>query len=68
MILETIQPNELGKMMREHISCIRRMEAVRLDLDWTAEFSPEQILSCCDKLPLYLKDVEDIPALSLIHI
>lgn len=62
MILETIQPNELGKMMREHISCIRRMEAVRLDLDWTAEFSPEQILSCCDKLPLYLKDVEDIPA------
>ena len=62
MILETIQPNELGKMMREHISCIRRMEAVRLDLDWTAEFSPEQILSCCDKLPLYLKDVEDILA------
>ena len=50
MILTAIQTNELGQMMREHITCILRMEAVRLDLDWAAEFSPKQILSCCDRM------------------
>ena len=50
MILTAIQTNELGQMMREHITCILRMEAVRLDLVWTAEFSQEQILACCDRM------------------
>lgn len=50
MILTAIQTNELGQMMREHITCILRMEAVRLDLDWAAEFSPTQILSCGDRM------------------
>ena len=33
MILTKIQANELGQMMREHIACILRMDAVRLKLD-----------------------------------
>lgn len=54
MILTATQTNELGQMMREHIACILRMEAVRLDLNWAAEFSPTQILSCCDRMIEYL--------------
>ena len=50
MILTKIQANELGQMMREHITCILRMDAVRLKLDWTAEFTAEQIISCCDRM------------------
>ena len=50
MIQTAIQTNELGQMMREQITCILRMKAVRLDLHWTAEFSPEQILSCCGRM------------------
>ena len=54
MILTATQTNELGQMMREHIACILRMEAVRLDLNWAAEFSPTQILSCCDRMAEHL--------------
>ena len=62
MTLTAIQTNELGKMMREHITCILRMEAVQMKLDWTEVFSPEQILSCCDKMPACLGSGEDLPS------
>ena len=61
MILTAIQTNELGQMMREHITCILRMEAVRLDLDWAAEFSPKQILSCCDRMIEHLDCTINFP-------
>lgn len=54
MILTAIQTNELGQVMREHITCILWMEAVRLDLNWAAEFSPTQILSCCNRMAEHL--------------
>lgn len=62
MTLTAIQTNELGKMMREHITCILRMEAVQMKLDWTEVFSSEQILSCCDKMPAGLGSGEDLPS------
>lgn len=61
MILTAIQTNELGQMMREHIACILRMEAVRLDLDWAAEFSPKQILSCCNRMIEHLDCTINFP-------
>lgn len=54
MILTKIQASELGLMMREHITCLLRMNAVQLDLNWTAEFSRGQIISCCDRMIKYL--------------
>ncbi len=50
MTLTEIQPNELGRMMRQRITCVARMKAVHLNLDWTAEFSPSQLLSCCTRM------------------
>lgn len=61
MIQTAIQTNELDQMMREHITCILRMEAVRLDLDWAAEFSPKQILSCCDRMIEHLDCTINFP-------
>ena len=61
MILTKIQANELGQMMREHITCILRMDAVRLKLDWTAEFTAEQIISCCDRMAKCLDCTLDFP-------
>ena len=61
MILTKIQANELGQMMREHIACILRMDAVRLKLDWTVEFTAGQILSCCDRMVKYLDCTLDLP-------
>ena len=50
MTLTEIQPNELGRMMRQRITCVARMKAVHLNLDWTAEFSPSQLLSCYTRM------------------
>lgn len=50
MTLTEIPTNELGRMMRERITCVIRMEIVQLDLGWTAEFSPAQLLSCCGRM------------------
>lgn len=50
MILEAIQKNELGKLMRERMTCILSMNAVHLNLCWTAEFPPEQIHTCCVRM------------------
>ena len=61
MILATIQANELGRMMRERIACILRMKAVRLELDWTAEFTVGQIISCCDRMAKHLDCTLDFP-------
>ena len=61
MILTKIQANELGQMMREHSTCILRMDAVRLKLDWTAEFTAEQIISCCDRMVKHLDCTLDFP-------
>lgn len=61
MILTAIQTNELGKTMREHITCILRMEAVHIKLDWTEVFSPEQILSCCDRMAEHLDCTINFP-------
>lgn len=61
MILTKIQANELGQMMREHIACILRMNAVRLKLNWTAEFTAEQIISCCDRMVKHLDCTLDFP-------
>ena len=52
MILTAIQTNELGKTMREHITCILRMKTVQMELDWTEIFSPEQIFFAAIKCPL----------------
>ncbi len=61
MILTKIQANELGQMMREHIACILRMNAVRLKLGWTAEFTAGQIISCCDRMVKHLDCTLDFP-------
>ncbi len=61
MTLTEIQANELGRMMRERATCALRMEAVRLNLDWTAEFSPSQLLSCCGRMLEYLDCTASFP-------
>lgn len=50
MVLTAIPTNELGRMMRERIAGVLRMEAVRLDLNWTGEFPLAQIMSACDRM------------------
>lgn len=46
--------NKLGRMMQERVTCILRMQAVQLNLDWTAKFSSSQLLSCCTRMEEYL--------------
>ena len=61
MTLTEIHANELGRMMRERVTCVLRMEAVRLNLDWTAEFSPSQLLSCCGRMIEHLDCTDSFP-------
>lgn len=64
MILEAIQKNELGKLMRERMTCILSMNAVHLNLCWTAEFLPEQIHTCCVRMVECLDCTVEFPKMS----
>ena len=61
MTLTEIQANELGRMMRERVTCVLQMKAVQLNLDWTAEFSPSQLLSCCGRMIEHLDCTVSFP-------
>lgn len=61
MTLTASQINELGRMTRDRTTRILRMKSVQLKLDWRAEFSPEQLLSCCDKTAACLGTAVNIP-------
>lgn len=64
MTLTEIQANELGRMMRERVTCVLRMGIVQLNLDWTAEFSPSQLLSCCGRMFEHLDCTASFPKMS----
>lgn len=61
MSLMTIKSNELSQLMQERAVCVLHMGAAHLDLKWTAEFSAEQILSCCNKMVEHLDCTDRFP-------
>lgn len=50
MILQSVEPANLGAVMLKRAAAIRRMKAQGLDLDWLKEFDIEQLTGACDRM------------------
>lgn len=50
MLQTAIHPSELAELMLERMKVVSSMKSARLDLEWTAEFSPAQLTACCERM------------------